>query len=341
MSDKTGKLYENLTQVIFETILGQKQFPNLKVERDIFLQGKTASHQIDVYWKFAFGGVPHEVIVQAKDWNRSVELGYLLTFKGVLDDLPGQPRGIYVTRSGYQSGAREFGLAHGILLYELREADYPPPLPITSGGWAWIGIVPMPLHGIVTVVGDLPADTAASAVTFGFVFDIYTPKWTEIRFVISADWFKKEYPECGLVLPKGFKFVSVANHERLFLNHIGENIGNLGTITAEIIEGIKKDYVDKKQVTRVFDPPVYITTGDAHLPRVVVSSVSITVEIEHMQCVRRGMSNISELVLHQLNSDEKWWFAATPQVIEKLSKTKNRKFKHGRLAKEIENITKT
>src|SRR5271157_6575476 len=111
MSDKTGRLYENLTQVIFEAILGQKQFPNLRVERDVILKGITASHQIDVYWKFEFGGIPHEAIVQAKDWNRSVELGHLLTFKGVLDDLPAQPRGIYVTRSGYQSGAKAFALS--------------------------------------------------------------------------------------------------------------------------------------------------------------------------------------------------------------------------------------
>jgi hypothetical protein len=330
MSDKTGKLYENLTQVIFQAILGQKQFLNLKVERDIILKGKTArGHQIDVYWKFEFGGVPHEAIVQAKDWNRAVELGHLLTFKAVLDDLPGQPRGIYVTRSGYQSGAKDFALAHGILLYELREADYPPSLPITVGGWARFGLVPMPLHGIVTV-GDPPANAATSAVAYGFVIDIYTPKWTQISFVISADWFKKEHPEFDLALPDGFKFTSVANHERFFFNDMGENVGNLGTITAEIIEGIKKDYVDQKQVTHVFDPPVFVTTGDAQLPRVPVSSVSMTVEIEHTQCVRRTrMSHISQLVLHQLNSDEKWWFATTPQVIEKLSKTKKAKLKKG------------
>src|SRR5580692_6973066 len=87
MSDKSGELYENLTQVISQAILGQTQFPNLKVERDMVLQGITAKHQIGVYWKFEFGGVPHEAIVQAKDWNTPVELDHLLTFKGVLDDL--------------------------------------------------------------------------------------------------------------------------------------------------------------------------------------------------------------------------------------------------------------
>lgn len=327
MSDKTGKLYENLTQVIFRAILGQTKFPNLKVDRDIVLQGVTAQHQIDVYWKFEFGGIPHEAIVQAKDWNRPVELGHLLTFKGVLDDLPGQPKGIYVTRSGYQSGAKDFALAHGILLYELREGDYPPSIPITAGGWAKIGLIRMPLHGIVTV-GDPPAEAAASAVALGFAVDTYTPRYTAINFSVSADWFKKIYPEAAVAPDVRLECRSVAPHERLFFDEKGQTIGNLGTITAEIIESIKRNYVEKKQVTHVFDPPVFITTDDARFPKVEVISVSITVEIEHNSCVRRGkMSSIAQLVLHQLNSDEKWWFAATPQVIEKLSKTKNARLK--------------
>src|SRR5208282_2707135 len=42
-------------------------------------------------------------------------------FKCVLDDLPNQPRGIFVTRSGYQQGAKDFAAAQGIILYELDE----------------------------------------------------------------------------------------------------------------------------------------------------------------------------------------------------------------------------
>jgi hypothetical protein len=100
MSAKAGTAYENLTQVIFQLILGQKDFPNIKVEHNVTLEGKTAHHQIDVYWKFQFGGVSHEVIVQAKDWAKPVEQLHLLAFKEILDDLPGQPRGIFVAAGG-------------------------------------------------------------------------------------------------------------------------------------------------------------------------------------------------------------------------------------------------
>jgi hypothetical protein len=318
MSDKTGKLYENLTQVVFQAILGQKEFPNLKVERDIVLQGITVPHQIDVYWKFELGGIPHETIVQTKDWNRPVEKGHLLTFKSVLDDLPGQPRGIYVTRSGYQSGAKDFALAHGILLYELREADYPPALELTLGGWAKVKLIRMPVQALISVC-DLPGD-ASKVVSLGFEFDTYTPKYTAITFGVNEDSFKKSYPQCAPDPTGRLDFPGVANHsERIFFDDEGTNVGNLGIITTEIIEGIKKDYVDRKEVKHVFDRPVFIDTKDARFPRLEVNSVSITVEIEHRHCVRRGrMSSISQLVLHQLNEDKKWWFAATPEVLTKL-----------------------
>lgn len=110
MSNRTGKPYENLAQVIFQALLRQKDIPNLVVERDVTLQGKTARHQIDVYWKFGIGGVVHEVIVQAKDWQKAVDQLHLLAFSKVLEDLPGQPRGIFVTRTRYQQVAKDLPL---------------------------------------------------------------------------------------------------------------------------------------------------------------------------------------------------------------------------------------
>src|SRR5216684_7211850 len=77
MSDKSGRTYENLPQVIFQ-ILGKKQFPDLSVERDVTLKGKTASHQIDIYSKFDVSGVPYETIVQTKDWGKPVDQLHLL-----------------------------------------------------------------------------------------------------------------------------------------------------------------------------------------------------------------------------------------------------------------------
>lgn len=119
----TGIPYELLTKRIFQDILDQSQVKTIKVEHNVTLVGKTASHQVDVYWKFQLNGFEYETVVQAKDWNQAVNQGALLQFKAVLDDLPGFPVGIFVTRTGYQSGARDYAASHGIKLYELREPN--------------------------------------------------------------------------------------------------------------------------------------------------------------------------------------------------------------------------
>ena len=121
MPKKSGKDYEILTQWIFDQVLNDKRVKTIEVKQGIYLQGKTALHEIDVYWEFEKGGVAYKTIVQAKDWKTPVDQGKLILFKGILDDIPDQPRGIFVTRMGYQRGAREFADKNGIVLYELRE----------------------------------------------------------------------------------------------------------------------------------------------------------------------------------------------------------------------------
>ena len=105
MPKKSGKDYEILTQWIFDQILNDKRVKTIDVKHGIDLQGKTALHEIDVYWEFEIGGVTYKTIVQAKDWKTPVDQGKLIQFKGVLDDIPNQPRGIFVTRKGYQRGS--------------------------------------------------------------------------------------------------------------------------------------------------------------------------------------------------------------------------------------------
>ena len=325
MSGKAGKPYEKLTQAIFQAIHGQKEFPNLVVKHDVTLQGKIRPHQIDVYWKFVFRGVPHEVIVQSKDWRKPVDQGQLIQFKGVLDDLPGQPKGIFVTRTGYQEGAKEFALAHGILLYELKEADDLPPLQITMGGWAHLRVIGMPSNGLVLTSGESKSD-AGSAVAFGFDYDVFTPYYSGIKFTPLKDWLQGEYPTEDIDSITKLTFPAVPPNERLFFDATGVVVGNLASVLRETVEGMKNDKVEKKEVTHTFEPAVFIQTGSSRFPRVKVTAVSVSVEIKQTHVLRRAkMSNLTQLVLHQLNSDEKWWFAATPKVISSLSKRTSKK----------------
>ncbi len=116
----TGKLYEALAEQVFSRLLAQSNLCK-KVERDVVLAGKSTSHQIDVAFEFEVGGMTYRTIVQCKDWSTPVKQEQVLTFHDVLCDIPGQPRGVMVARSGFQEGARKVAAHHGIKLYELRE----------------------------------------------------------------------------------------------------------------------------------------------------------------------------------------------------------------------------
>lgn len=123
MSKNTGVPYEHLTKYIFEQLVNQDKVETIDLKHEVPLQGKSTKHKVDVYWEFEVGGIKYITIIQAKDWNQPVEQGQLLQFKAVLDDLPFQATGIFVTRTGYQKGARDFAEANGIPLYELREPN--------------------------------------------------------------------------------------------------------------------------------------------------------------------------------------------------------------------------
>ena len=116
----TGKPYEALTERVFRRLLTQEGLC-VNVRRDTTIQGKATAHQIDVSFDFVVGPTKYLTIVQCKDWASAVKQEQVLAFQTVLQDIPGQPRGIMVSRSGFQEGARTFARHHGIELYELRD----------------------------------------------------------------------------------------------------------------------------------------------------------------------------------------------------------------------------
>ena len=116
----TGKAYEDLAEQVFKRLLAAQGGLVANVQRDVDVQGHSTKHQLDVAFEFVAGSVPYRTIVQCKDWSSLVKQEQVLSFNSVLADIPGQPRGIIVSRSGFQEGARRVAEHHGIKLYELR-----------------------------------------------------------------------------------------------------------------------------------------------------------------------------------------------------------------------------
>jgi hypothetical protein len=124
----TGIPYEIVTKAIYEKMLVREDVKNLTIKHNASVTGKTFTHQIDVYWRFTAAGIEHQVCVQCKDWADNVPVGAVHTFIAVLADIPGQPHGVMIAKTGFQQGAADVAAQHGIDLFTLRK-------PQTDADW--------------------------------------------------------------------------------------------------------------------------------------------------------------------------------------------------------------
>jgi hypothetical protein len=130
----TGIPYELLVRSIFQEILDQDKAKTIRVRHNTSVMGKLSKHQIDVLWTFSLGGIAYTTIVQGKDWHSKIKKEHVSAFHDVLEDIPGQPRGVLVTRCGFQSGAKSLADKHGIKLYLLH--DRRPSIKLARLGYA-------------------------------------------------------------------------------------------------------------------------------------------------------------------------------------------------------------
>ena len=107
MPVNTGIPYELLVRSIFQEILDQDKAKTIRVVQNTSVKGKLSKHQIDVLWKFSLGGIIYTTIVQAKDWRSKIKKEHVCAFHDVLEDIPGQPRGVLaLQRSEYSKNHR-------------------------------------------------------------------------------------------------------------------------------------------------------------------------------------------------------------------------------------------
>jgi hypothetical protein len=313
MAEKSGTPYENLTQVIFQSLVDQNEVRNIEVKHDVKLQGKSnTSHQIDVYWKFEMGGIEYETIVQAKDWKKPVDQGELLKFSAVLLDLPGRPTGVFVSREGYQQGAKDYGLANGILIYELNEAEPPPGLYMHPGDWANFATIRLPLRAIITTPGEtVPAEDNF----YGLAYDIhfYTPVYSKPKFDVSAKWLQAEYPTKDTSQLKEFDFSPGHLHEQYLYDADGAVIGNIADLFLKLAQAAHKEGPLEITVKHIFEVPTFILMSSSLTTRIKVDTVSFDVKIQcRHEVVPMRMEQFPQWVLRQINSGIVERFGVTP-----------------------------
>jgi Restriction endonuclease len=126
---RSGPEYEIVVEEIFRAIHKAHGVNLVELQRDIRIPGTTTRpngkrlrHQIDVLWKIQSGPLIYTTVIQAKNWKNKVSIGQVLQFHKIIEDIPGQPRGIIVTTRGFQSGALDYASEHGIELFQIGPA---------------------------------------------------------------------------------------------------------------------------------------------------------------------------------------------------------------------------
>jgi hypothetical protein len=300
--DRMWRSYESIVQGIFQLLYDQHLVHNVRVRRNVTLQGKSGPHQIDVYWKFEIGGVPHEVIVQAKHWSKAVDKGELLKFKAVIDDFPGST-GVFVTKKGYQRGAREYASKNGITLFQLDESR-PHNVDISRLGWAqgWITVVP--LHGSQKNEGV----AAQKDLAIGTTYTVFTPRFSDLRFQHDDAWFKQN-PLMSSIAISAIKLPPTQFRDIILYDESQAVVSNLELILRQVIEVMKEEKSDKKHFVHTFDCPTFLGPPVTATSYIKVNSVSANINIESSVLpLRFGNSKFVAFVLHHISSSKTQWF---------------------------------
>lgn len=232
--------------MIFASILNLDRANTIEVKRNVTLVGKTTTHEIDVYWEYELGGIRYVTVVQAKDWAHAVNQGELLKFKAVLDDLPDQPRGVFVTRTGYQKGAFDFANAHGVLLYKFHEVG-----------------IPARHSGVMTIVLNIST---------------FLPHTTEIHLTHDADWLIKEGVRLKLNEIPAMRIAKEAEEVLLYDEQDVEAL-----TVKELTDAFYSEGSEEFPPTRVkheFKEPTFMKTGVAEFPRIKLDAVEATITVE-------------------------------------------------------------
>lgn len=208
MAKNTGKKYEKLTQYIFNQIVNQNQVDNIDVQHNVIIEGKSTSHQIDVFWKFEVGGEEYCAIVQAKDWKSKVPQKEMLAFNDIIRDLPYGTRGIFVSLNGYQKGAIDVAKANGITIYELR--------PPQSEDWAgYIKVLNLQINARYPVYNNLIL----------FIDDNWAKKQSSIDLPSSEHMYFNTDNE--LYDENGVPYTNIESVLMLILNDTGDEVKHI------------------------------------------------------------------------------------------------------------------
>ena len=242
MIKNTEISFEVLIQLLFEEILSQEVVDNIDVQHNIILKYKDIEHHIDLYWEFECGGIKYVSILHAKDLKTSpLNKEELLEFKSILNNLPGQPRGIIITTKGYPNEVKEFAEKNDILIYVLK----------------------------VLTDKNLKDTTRNIEVNMS----IHFPDIQDYNLELDQEWIKTEKYKSGI--SDDIIINLNLSSESIFYD---ENDNEVLTVNELIKSYISKDNkLNPTKIAHKFDNPCFIKTGNPEFPKLKVKKLKFTI----------------------------------------------------------------
>jgi hypothetical protein len=255
----TGKPYESLTELVLARLLAQDKVC-AKVERDVVIVGRSTKHQIDVTFEFIAGPTHYRTIVECKDWASPVDQGEVLEFRSTLDDIPGQPRGIMVSRSGFQDGAKNVARHHGIELYELREPR----------DEDWEGL----LRRIVITVR------------------VSAPTFQNVSFVLDEAWIKEQIAILGI--PGLDRNLHIDGQEVEVASESGEPYDLEDGLNAQV----PHEPCETVSIRHTFPKPLFVNAPGCPIPKLRVLGIKAEVTVRQEELPQEITASLDHLIAY-------------------------------------------
>lgn len=118
---KKGASFEDYIHYVYSTLLNLKGEKIQVSKRTTFKVTPDETYEIDIFYEFTNVGVKHRVAIECKDWSSPVDQGRVLEFHQKIKNIGEDIVGVFVSRSGYQSGALTVAKRHGILTLAAEE----------------------------------------------------------------------------------------------------------------------------------------------------------------------------------------------------------------------------
>jgi hypothetical protein len=240
----TGTDYELLTKAIFESLLKQDEVETIELKHDVTFEGKSTTHQIDVYWSFRKGGITYHTVVQAKDWNTPVKQEQVLTFKGVVDDLKFRATGIMVTKTGYQKGAENYAQENSIGLFELREET-----------------------------------EDKQGISIHLLMHIFIPGIEDAAMQIDSAWFSQEKLRLEISAADKIELVNGPQNELMFTDANGAALESVHALINRMLP-LPLIGHDGERISHVFESPVFLKTTHPILNQMKLESFHFKLRVQ-------------------------------------------------------------